>query len=83
MSAPPLNFFAKKAFFPITSEIGKPLTVDMETKNQTRPSCARIKVQGELVDNLLQRVRINEEDDVTGEIKFKWMNIEYYYKPRY
>ncbi|KAK4709966.1 hypothetical protein R3W88_004479 [Solanum pinnatisectum] len=38
----PPNLFAKEAIFSIASAVGRPLTVDMETKNQTRPSCERI-----------------------------------------
>lgn len=73
MSDLPLNVFAKKALFSIASVVGKSLTVEMATKNQTRPSCTRVKVEVYLVANLPKKVRINKEDDVTGEIKFKWV----------
>lgn len=43
----------------------------MATKNQTRPCCAMVKVEVDLTTNLPQRVWINEEDDVTGEINLK------------
>ncbi|KAK4724559.1 hypothetical protein R3W88_027338 [Solanum pinnatisectum] len=62
----PLNFFAKDAIFPIATAVGKPLTMDMETRNQTRPSCAKVKIEVDLMAKLLQRVRITEEDDDTG-----------------
>ncbi|KAF3681066.1 hypothetical protein FXO37_03065 [Capsicum annuum] len=55
----------------------------MDTKNQMRPSFACVKVEVDLVANLPTRVQINEEDDVTGEIKFKWIHIHYDYKPKY
>ncbi|KAK4726324.1 hypothetical protein R3W88_031241 [Solanum pinnatisectum] len=42
-SLPP-NFFGKEAVFSLAAVVGKPLQVDMATKNQTRPSCARVKV---------------------------------------
>lgn len=45
----PPNFFAKEAIFFIASVVGKPLTVDIETRNQIRPSCARVKVEVDLV----------------------------------
>ncbi|KAH0665616.1 hypothetical protein KY285_026822 [Solanum tuberosum] len=72
----PLNFFAKEAIFSIATAVGTPLTVDMATKNQTRPSCARIKVEVDLTAKLPQRVRITEEDDHTGAIKYKWIKKE-------
>ncbi|KAG5601145.1 hypothetical protein H5410_032515 [Solanum commersonii] len=65
----PPNFFAKEAIFSIASAVGKPLTVDMATKNQTRPSCARIKIEVDLTAKLPQRIQINEEDDNTGVVK--------------
>lgn len=43
--------------------------MDMATKNQTRLSCAKVKVEVDFVAKLLQRVRISEEDDITKEIK--------------
>ncbi|KAF3653375.1 putative phospholipid hydroperoxide glutathione peroxidase [Capsicum annuum] len=63
--------------------LGKPLTVDMATRNQTRPSCARVKVEVNLVAKLSHRVKINEENDTTGEIKSKWTQIQYDYMPKY
>uniref|UniRef100_A0A0V0IDF8 Putative ovule protein n=1 Tax=Solanum chacoense TaxID=4108 RepID=A0A0V0IDF8_SOLCH len=79
----PPNFFAKEAIFSIASAVGKPLTVDMATKNQTRPSCARVKIEVDLTARLPQRVKINEEDDITGHIKSKWIKIQYDYLPKY
>lgn len=78
----PPNFFAKEAFFSIASAVGKPLTVDMATKNKTRPSCAKVKIKVDLVAKLPQRVRINEKDD-TGEIRSQWIEKQYDYMPKY
>ncbi|KAH0706081.1 hypothetical protein KY285_010613 [Solanum tuberosum] len=79
----PPNCFAKEAIFSIASAVGKPLTVDMATRNQTRPSCAKVKVEVDLVAKLPQRVKINEEDDIIGEIKSKWIKIQYDHMPMY
>ncbi|KAG5596649.1 hypothetical protein H5410_037881 [Solanum commersonii] len=65
----PPNFFAKEAIFSIASAVGKPLTVDTTTKNQTKPRCTRVKIEVDLTAKLPQRVKINEEDDITGHIK--------------
>lgn len=48
----PLNVFAKEEVLSIASIIGKPLTVDMATKNKTIPSCVRVKVEVDLVAKL-------------------------------
>ncbi|KAG5611461.1 hypothetical protein H5410_022742 [Solanum commersonii] len=79
---PPI-FFAKEVIFSIASTVGKPLTVDMATRNQTRLSCAKVKVEVDLVAKLPQRVKFNEENDITGEIKSKWIKIQYDHMPMY
>lgn len=79
----PPNFIAKESIFSIALVIGKPLTKNMATKNQTRPSCAMVKLDVDLVVKLPQRVRINEEDDVTGEVKSKWIQIQYDYMTKH
>ncbi|XP_055801899.1 uncharacterized protein LOC129871059 [Solanum dulcamara] len=79
----PPNFFAREAIFSIARAIEKPLTVDMATKNQTRPSCAKVKIEVDLTAKLPQRVKINEEDDNTGEVKYKWIKIQYDNMPKY
>ncbi|KAG5619978.1 hypothetical protein H5410_005196 [Solanum commersonii] len=43
-SSLPLNFFGKETMFSFAATVGKPLQVDLATRNQTRPSCARVKV---------------------------------------
>ncbi|KAF3660792.1 hypothetical protein FXO37_13234 [Capsicum annuum] len=48
----PRNFIIRDAIFSVALAVGRPLTVDMATKNQTRPSCARVNVKVELVAKL-------------------------------
>ncbi|KAF3643141.1 hypothetical protein FXO38_19147 [Capsicum annuum] len=79
----PPNFFAKEAIFSIVSAGGKPLMVDIATKNNTRPSCVRIKIEVDLLAKLPNRVKINEEDDISGKIKSKWIKIQYDHNPKY
>lgn len=55
----------------------------MATKNQTRPSCAEVKSEADLIVKLPERVNINEEVDVIGEIKSKRIQIQYDYMPKY
>ncbi|WMV14215.1 hypothetical protein MTR67_007600 [Solanum verrucosum] len=47
-SLPP-NFFGNEVVFSLAAAVGKPLQVDMATRNQTRPSCARVKVEVDLL----------------------------------
>ncbi|KAG5631659.1 hypothetical protein H5410_003376 [Solanum commersonii] len=55
----------------------------MATKNQMRPSCAKVKVEVDLTAKLPKRVRITEEDDDTGHTKFKWVQVQYDHMPKY
>lgn len=73
----PPNFFAKEAIFSIALAVGKPLMVDIATKNHTGPSCSRVKVVVDLIAKIPQRVKINKEDDINGTIKSKWVQIQY------
>lgn len=56
---PPI-FFLKKIIFSITSVVGKSLIVDMATRNQTRPSYAKVNIEVDLVTKLPQRVWLND-----------------------
>ncbi|KAG5605619.1 hypothetical protein H5410_027111 [Solanum commersonii] len=71
-SLPP-NFF---------SAVGKPLQVDMATKNKTRPSCARVKVEVDLLGDFPKRIKIVIKNE-DGEVQDKWIQIKYDYLPKY
>ncbi|WMV42911.1 hypothetical protein MTR67_036296 [Solanum verrucosum] len=72
-SLPP-NFFGKEAIFSLAAAVGKPLQVDLATQNKTRPSCARVKVEVDLLGNFPKRINIGMETK-TGEIREKWITI--------
>lgn len=54
----PPNIFGKKAIFSLTRVVGKPLQVDMATRNQTKPSCARVKVKVDLLKEFQKSIKI-------------------------
>ncbi|XP_059302334.1 uncharacterized protein LOC132054308 [Lycium ferocissimum] len=78
-SLPP-NYFVKEAVFSLASAVGKPLQVDMATANKTRPSCARVKVEVNLLSELPKRINIGMKKKSTGEIVDKWIKINYDYE---
>jgi len=80
-SLPP-NFFGKEAVFSLAAAVGKPLQVDMATKNQTRPSCARVKVEVDLLREFPKRIKIGMRMQ-NKEVVEKWINIKYDYVPKY
>ncbi|KAH0709436.1 hypothetical protein KY284_010863 [Solanum tuberosum] len=54
----------------------------MATKNQTRPSCARVKVEVNLLKEFPKRINIGLKRS-NGEIVEKWVKIKYDYMPKY
>ncbi|WMV15250.1 hypothetical protein MTR67_008635 [Solanum verrucosum] len=78
---PPI-FFVKEAIFSLAAAVGKPLQVDMATKNQTRPSCARVKVEVNLQGEFPKRINIGVRKQ-SGEVVEKWIRIKYDYVPKY
>ncbi|KAK4729937.1 hypothetical protein R3W88_022925 [Solanum pinnatisectum] len=54
----PPNFFGKEAIFLLASAVGKPLQVDMATQHKTRPSCARVKVEVDLMGDFPIRINV-------------------------
>lgn len=63
--------------------MGRLLHLDLATQNGTRPSCAKVKVEVNLLINLPQRIKIVEEEDETGPEESKWIMIRYDYMPKY
>lgn len=62
--------------------VRKPLQVDMATRDQTRPNCARVKVKVDLLSEFPKRIKIGVRKS-TGEILEKWVTIKYDYAPKY
>ncbi|XP_015168652.1 uncharacterized protein [Solanum tuberosum] len=80
-SLPP-NFFGKEAVFSLAAAVGKPIQVDMATRNQTRPSCARVKVEVDLLREFPKHIKIGIKGR-NEEITEKWIRIKYDYAPNY
>ncbi|WMV24739.1 hypothetical protein MTR67_018124 [Solanum verrucosum] len=80
-SLPP-NFFVEEAIFSLAAAVGKPLQVDLATKNQTRPSCARVKVEVDLLSEFPKRINVGLRRQ-SGKICEKWIKIKYDYVPKY
>lgn len=57
----PPNFFGEDAIFSLAAAVDKPLQVDLATKNQSRPSCARVKVEMDLLKEFPRRIKVCKE----------------------
>lgn len=54
----------------------------METSNKIIPSCARVKVEVDLLGHFSKRVNIGIKKKI-GEIVAKWITIKHDYLPKY
>lgn len=79
----PPNFIGKEFVFYLARVVSIPLYVDMATQNCTRPSCAKVKVEVNLLANVPQGTKIIEEGDESGLEESKWIKIKYEYVPKY
>lgn len=77
------TFFVREALFSLASAVGKPLHLGMDTINKTRPSCARVKVQVDLLSKFPDTVRMDIKDEKTGEVNAEFVTVQYDYMPKY
>lgn len=77
------NFFVKESLFSMAKAVGKPLHVDMTTKNKFRPSCAKVKVEVDLLRDFLKRINVGIKKVNTREIISTWIKIRSDYMPKY
>lgn len=61
--------------------VGKLLQVGLATENKTRPSCARVKVEMDLLGEFPKRIKIGIKKGA-GEVLEKWIRIKYDYIPK-
>ncbi|XP_070014210.1 uncharacterized protein [Nicotiana sylvestris] len=69
----PPNFFGTECVFSLASAIGNPLHVYLATQNGTRPSCAKVKVEVNLLGNFPKHIKIVEEAHESGPEEFKYV----------
>ncbi|XP_060177838.1 uncharacterized protein LOC132607775 [Lycium barbarum] len=77
------TFFVRESLFSLASAVGKTLHLDLATVNKTRPNCARVKVQVDLLSDFPKFVMMEIEDDVTKETRNVKVKIHYDYLPMY
>ncbi|KAH0776598.1 hypothetical protein KY290_008009 [Solanum tuberosum] len=72
----PLNFFGKEAIFALASAVGKHLQLRMATQKKTRSSCAKDKVEVDLIGDSPTRINMGVRKK-TREVVEKWVAIKY------
>ncbi|KAK4380771.1 hypothetical protein RND71_002633 [Anisodus tanguticus] len=75
------HYYGESTLFSMAAAVGTPIAVDAATLNKTRPSCARVKVEFDLLKNHPQHVviQVGEGDGITTELQ----KIRYDFKPKY
>lgn len=63
----PANLFTKKSLLSIASTVGKPIALDKETKDRTRPGTTRVKVLINLLDNHPSKIKIKIVEPNSGK----------------
>ncbi|KAK4348318.1 hypothetical protein RND71_031073 [Anisodus tanguticus] len=77
----PPSFFGESTLFSLASAVGKPISIDAATRNKTRPSCAKVKVEVDLLKEHPKQIQIHVAKG--KEIQSKWFPIRYDYLPKY
>ncbi|KAH0698548.1 hypothetical protein KY284_012763 [Solanum tuberosum] len=77
------TFFVKESLFSLASAIWKPIHLDMATINKTRPSCARVKVQVDLLVDLPKFVELEIEDPISQSSRVERIKVLYDVLPKY
>lgn len=54
----PTSLFARKSLLSIASAVGRPIAIDKATQVRSRPSTARVKVELDLLDQHLKRIKL-------------------------
>ncbi|KAK4706479.1 hypothetical protein R3W88_033957 [Solanum pinnatisectum] len=77
------TFFVKESIFSLASALGKPLRLDVATINKTRPSCARVKVQVDLLADLPKVIELEVRNEDTETSRVEKVKIQYDLLPKY
>ncbi|KAG5611175.1 hypothetical protein H5410_022456 [Solanum commersonii] len=77
------HFFVKESIFSLASAVGKPLRLDVATINKNRPSCARVKVQVDLLADLPKVIELEVRNEDTDTSRVKKAKIRYGLLPKY
>ncbi|KAG5591022.1 hypothetical protein H5410_041536 [Solanum commersonii] len=63
------TFFMNESIFSLASTIGKPIQLDLATINKMRPSCARVKIQVDLLSDLPKSIEVEVLNETSKECR--------------
>lgn len=68
--------------FSLEVAVRETLQVNLTIQNKTRPSCAKVKVEVDLLGDFPEKINVGMRMK-SGEIKEKWIQIRYNYVSKY
>ncbi|KAK4343230.1 hypothetical protein RND71_036324 [Anisodus tanguticus] len=77
----PPHFYGEASLFSMAASVGKPISIDSATRNKTRPSSARVKVEVDLLKSHPKSVLIQVGEG--AEITSTSQRIRYDFLPKY
>lgn len=77
------TYFVKAALFSLASVVGKPMQLDTTTINKIRSSCAKVKVQVDLLAELPKHVKMEIITEKTKDSRLEQAKIHYDTLPKY
>ncbi|KAK4358423.1 hypothetical protein RND71_020652 [Anisodus tanguticus] len=77
----PPHFHGESSLFSMAASVGKPISIDSATRNKTRPSSARVKVEVDLLQSHPKSVLIQVGEG--AEITSTQQRIRYDFLPKY
>ncbi|KAH0746224.1 hypothetical protein KY285_007881 [Solanum tuberosum] len=79
----PSHYLWQISSFSLTLVVGKLVQLDLTIINKTRPSCARVKVQVDLIAKLLEWVEIEVISLGMKSTRIEKIKIQYDFLPKY
>lgn len=73
----------KESIFSLASAIGKPIQLDLATINKMHPSCARVKIQVDLLSDLPKNIEVEVLNETSKVSRIETMKIQYDFIPKY
>lgn len=76
-------FLVKESIFSMASSVGKSLHLDMATINKTKPSCAKVKVQVDILADFPKVIEVEVVNEEYKTSRVDKINIRYDMFPAY
>lgn len=77
------TFFENESYFSLASIVGKPIHLDSSTINKTKRSCARVKVQIDLLSKIPDYLELKIGNEKTKKSRIEKITTNYHFLSKY